>query len=1044
VNPDRLAGIAQALPDYEVSDEVGRGEFGVVWRARHRHLGREVAIKELATSMPGEHSERFRREARLLAHLDHPHIVKVFDYREVGERRLLIMELLRGGTLAQRRSEMSVADVLTSGIAAAKGLQHAHERGVLHRDVKPENLMFDHVGTLKVTDLGIAGGLGSEAGSMNITRAGSFLGTPAYVAPEQAAFGLGDGREPVAAASDQYGLAATLYEVLSGRLTHDTTGGALALCQRRMQEPAVPIMDVVPSLPVTVGHVLMRALERDPRDRFSSIGAFAEALRQGVVEAFADAAIPDVDAPVPTVAATVIDMNVGSILDREYGNLPPTPTTLIGRDTALDELMRLLAQHRLITITAAGGTGKTRLAVEVARKRVSSTAEGVWFVDLSTVANGRDVPGAVARVLGCQDDSAAAVIERLVDRLLESRALIVLDNCEHVVEAAADLAETLLSRCPSVALLATSREPLHIGFEHVYRLSPLAVAPEGASLGDLIAADATRLFAARARARQATFDITTSNAAAVDAIVRRLDGLPLALELAAARMRSMSAAEIADRLDERFRLLTTGERGLDERQRTLRGAIGWSYALLERQEQRALCRASVFVGGFDLDAGEAVLRTDASGDVFDVLDLIDALVEKSLLQREDDPTGHSRYRMLESIREYAAEQLADAHPADHDVVDAHLDHYLALAETNGPLLVGPEQIHANIRLHVEHDNLIAALNASTTLANGVSRGLRLVTALRYYWTRQSVASEVIGPVELLCLRSSDAADGSGGYAILARAYCGLGRTRDALEAGRRSVEMARPLGPTITWCRALQSRALAASYAGNVESALADIDELCAVADQLGAAVIHAEALSMRATALRSIGDSVAARAECRKVVEVYRATGEVYGLAGELVNLADYALEADDIDDAMACLHEAEPLADQLDSPGLTSYVYGNWGLVALRIGRDDEASDNFAKAIAVCARINDRQSLLNNLIGYVHVVARSDPHTAACLLAASDAMASRFGLVADPNEERLRIATDAGLRSTLSPTALDRARQDGAGLTTREIAALVSDHRS
>ena len=223
----------------------------------------------------------------------------------------------------------------------------------------------------------------------------------------------------------------------------------------------------------------------------------------------------------------------------------------------------------MITITAAGGTGKTRLAVEVARKRVSSTAEGMWFVDLSTVANGRDVPGAVARVLGHQDDSAGAVIESLVDRLLESRALILLDNCEHVVEAAADLADTLLSRCPSVALLATSREPLRIGFEHVYRLSPLAVAPEGASLGDLIAADATRLFATRARARQATFEITTSNAAAVDAIVRRLDGLPLALELAAARMRSMSAAEIADRLDERFRLLTTGERGLDERQRTL-------------------------------------------------------------------------------------------------------------------------------------------------------------------------------------------------------------------------------------------------------------------------------------------------------------------------------------------------------------------------------------------------------------------------------------------------------------------------------------------
>ncbi|HTK17653.1 MAG TPA: serine/threonine-protein kinase, partial [Acidimicrobiia bacterium] len=263
-----LEDVARALPEYEIDREVGRGEFGIVWSGRHRQLNRLVAIKQLVGPNTANYTARFRREARVLAQMNHPHVVAVYDYREDDELRVLVMELLSGGTLAARRAEgMSLESTIASILAAASGLHHVHEHRILHRDVKPENLMFDHRGTVKVTDFGIARGDVLDATAINLTHAGEFFGTPAYVSPEQAGHALGEGWPPVDAAGDQYSLAAVLYQALSGHLTHDTTGGAIALCTRRMNDDARPLRDVAPAISREIEAVVSRALCRIPGDR---------------------------------------------------------------------------------------------------------------------------------------------------------------------------------------------------------------------------------------------------------------------------------------------------------------------------------------------------------------------------------------------------------------------------------------------------------------------------------------------------------------------------------------------------------------------------------------------------------------------------------------------------------------------------------------------------------------------------------------------------------------------------------------------------------
>ena len=350
----------------------------------------------------------------------------------------------------------------------------------------------------------------------------------------------------------------------------------------------------------------------------------------------------------------------------EKTNLPVQLTSFIGRGAQIDDVRRLLDDNRLVNLTGAGGAGKTRLAVEIAARIGTDFPDGVHYVDLAPVTHPDVVPVAVARALGLPDQPGRSTVESAIRSIGDRRLLMVVDNCEHLLESAASVTNELLGACPALRLLATSREPLGVPGEVTFLVPSLSLDGE-----------AIDLFADRARRTRPNFDVTESNSATVEEICKRLDGMPLAIELAAARVRALSLDDILGSLHDRFRLLTGGARTAVRRQQTLRASVDWSHALLTEPEQKLFRRLAVFLGGFDLEAAQAVAGT-TEVERYQVLDQLTLLVDKSLVVSENT-SGRTRYRLLETVRQYALEKLGESGEAD-DVRARHRDHYLAMAE----------------------------------------------------------------------------------------------------------------------------------------------------------------------------------------------------------------------------------------------------------------------------------------------------------------------------------------------------------------------------
>ena len=400
-------------------------------------------------------------------------------------------------------------------------------------------------------------------------------------------------------------------------------------------------------------------------------------------------------------------------LDTLPGNLPIQPTELVGREAELADLTAALRESRLLTLTGVGGVGKTRLALQLAAETLPRYRDGAWFCELAPLKSGEAVPDVVAAVLNQQASPGQSITDAVIDSLRAKELLLVLDNCEHVLDAVARLVERVERECPSVTVLATSREGLALRGERIVAVPSLAQE------------DASRLFADRAADVHAGFSLSGDDESAVRRLCERLDGIPLAIELAAARVRSMTASELNERLDQRFRLLTGGSRTALERHQTLRATVDWSYDLLSSPEQALLDRLAVFAGGFTLDAAEAVAAGDDI-DPLDVLDLLAQLVDKSLVIAEQTG-GSTRYRLLETIRQYAEERL-EAGAIDADIVRRrHAEHYVTLAETAVPHLEGRDQLAWVERIVPDLDNLRAVI-ARTTEAGEVDLAFRLVTA----------------------------------------------------------------------------------------------------------------------------------------------------------------------------------------------------------------------------------------------------------------------------------------------------------------------------
>lgn len=449
-------------------------------------------------------------------------------------------------------------------------------------------------------------------------------------------------------------------------------------------------------------------------------------------------------------------------------NLPAPRTSFVGREHEMVEIKRHLAMTRLLTLTGAGGSGKTRLALEVARELVGAYPDGVWLAELASLSDGEFVAQSVAEAVGVPGQPGRPLTETLVDALRAKKMLLVLDNCEHLVDGVGDLVALLLDSCPRLRILATSRQALGAVGEVTWTVTLLSVPDlrSAPTVADLEGYEAIRLFLDRALQRNPAFTLRAENAQAVAQICVHLEGLPLAIELAAARIRMLTSKALFDRLSDRLKLLSGGPREYSERQRTLRNTIEWSYELLEESEKALFKRLSVFSGGATLEAIERVC--DAHGILsVDVLDGASSLLDKSLLRQEESTGGELRLVMLETVREYARERLEDSGEAE-EIKRAHAQYFLSLAEEAYPNLNGPDQLAWLERLEAEHDNMRAALSWALE-RNEAEVALRLGGALWLFWSVRDYYSE-----GRRWLEEALAMDGRGSPEVRAMALAGVG------------------------------------------------------------------------------------------------------------------------------------------------------------------------------------------------------------------------------------------------------------------------------
>jgi predicted ATPase len=480
-------------------------------------------------------------------------------------------------------------------------------------------------------------------------------------------------------------------------------------------------------------------------------------------------------------------------------NLPAQPARFVGRERELSELRRLVEGSRLVTLTGAGGAGKTRLAVQLAAELLDGSGDGVWLVELAPVSDEDAVASTILDVLRMTARPGQS-LDTLVTGLASQQALIVLDNCEHLIGGSAKVADAILRYCPEICLLATSREPLGIAGETIYRVPSMSLPDEDGDTGgvDPYGSDAVALFAERAAAQGVGFVLDRASAPLAGQICRRLDGMPLAIELAASRLRALSLADLNDRLDQRFRLLTGGSRNVLPRQQTLLATVDWSYSLLTASEQKLLRCLSVFVDGFQLEAAEAIC---AGGDldVFAVTDLVASLVDKNLVVAE--PAGGAlRYRLLETIRQFAAERLIESGGSEADELGrAHCRYFLSVAEAAGAQFAGPEQVRWIRRLNAEQGNIWRAVDyaaGAADVSEGTEQVLRFVAALVRYWAENTRREQALGVLVPVLERPEARADPAlrsaalSSAAIIAR---GVDMER-ALRLGEEAMEIAGQLG----------------------------------------------------------------------------------------------------------------------------------------------------------------------------------------------------------------------------------------------------------
>ena len=992
----------QQLGNYRLTQLLGRGNFADVYRGQHVHLNTQAAIKVLHGQLTENDLANFIHEARVIAHLRHPHIVQILDFGVEDSTPFLVMEYAPNGTLRQRHQQgtrLALETILPYMRQIADALQFAHDQKLIHRDIKPENILLSRNNEVLLSDFGIAIMYPTTRSRPQQNTAG----TVPYMAPEQF-------QAHALPASDQYALAIVTYEWLCGERPFN--GTLLEIAIKHSLVPPPSLRERVSSISPSVEQVILKALVKDPHQRFEHIRDFAQALEEAsMVES------PEHTLPLKTAAAS-------------FSTLPAQLTSLIGREREVTAVRDLLQRPdvRLVTLIGTGGIGKTRLSLEVGAELLPAFPEGVYFVPLASINDETLVIPAIAHTLGLQHRYAerqqplAEHMDYLKTFLREKQCLLLLDNFEQVVDATPDIAE-LLAACPRLIILVTSRAALHISGEHEFPLLPLAL-PDGTSplaIHELTQYAAIALFLQRAMAIKPDFNVTTANIQTIAMICRRLDGLPLAIELAAARIKLLPPQALLQRLIHPLNVLTGGRQNAPERHQTLRTTIAWSYHLLNAVEQQLFCRISVFVGSCSLEAIEALYSTYPDRTML-VLDGVSSLIDKSLL-RQIEQGDEPRIVMLETIREYALEML-NANGEERFSRHAHAVYYMTLAEESERELVGPQQTTWLERLEQEHDNLRVALNWALQQDENTNEtqrrmeiALRLAGALRRFWQMhghlnegQTFTEKALSASEGILVTAQARAKAL----IAAGTLASIQNDYDRTEAYcRESLLLFRELGDQQGTALSLFLLSVVPMMKGNNVAARSLAEEALALFREMGDKERIAWSLSTLGLLDTQEEKYASARARYEESLALHRELSNKRGIAASLLRLAQLLFVSQGDQAALrSLLAEGLALNHELGEREGIANIHSLSAQLAFRQGDSSSARAQIEKSILLYKEIGQRRVLAESLAILARIVlAQGERTKARVLYDESQEIARKLNhmwLIATCLEGRAGIATE------------------------------------